>query len=160
SESNRGGEIFRRPEKNKRLRDGPTATAVRESGARSAPAHTLPSRNHTACPPIPHFARKSSAAVGGLDGLKYGVNCSSNHSKYVCSHTWLTTWLATTVSTLLARSPDMRGHQPEFDVNRVALMATARRSLSTTSSIRRRRYCQPRATAPASSGVTSSSLPP
>ena len=59
---------------------------ARESGARLLPCETLPSCSHTACPPIAHFARLSSAVVGGFDGLKCGVNCSSNHSRYVCSH--------------------------------------------------------------------------
>ena len=71
---------------------------------------------------MPNFARASSAAAGGFDGFRWGVNASSNHSKYVSFQKWLTSWSATTVSTLLARSPDIRS-QPELDVNRSPINA-------------------------------------
>ena len=38
---------------------------------------------------MPNFARASSAAAGGFDGFRWGVNASSNHSKYVSFQKWL-----------------------------------------------------------------------
>jgi hypothetical protein len=138
--STRRGDAHSATARNNNLRSASIPMAVRESGCRSLPDHILPSSSQTACPPIPHFAWRNSAGLGGLDGRRCGFKSSSNHNRYVCSQKWLVTWSETTVSTPFARSPGSRGRQAGFEVNNVPLMATARRSSPTTLSIQRNRY--------------------
>ena len=74
----RRGETYWPRAKNKSLRSRSMAAAVRASGERLLPPQTLPPCNQTACPPIPHFARASSAAAGGFDGRRPSVAAIGN----------------------------------------------------------------------------------
>jgi hypothetical protein len=113
----RCGDAHSATARNNNLRSASIPMAVRESGCRSLPDHISPSCSRTACPPIPHFAWRSSAGFGGLDGRRCGFKSSSNHKRYVCSQKWLVTWSETTVSTPRQSRPPsrLRGEQRPVD---------------------------------------------